>query len=198
MPGWASLRTAGRDNEIDRFRIVGQRDVFGRRLVRVQPIRMRVIDAEEFKPSLAEFHHQAHNLLGRNLVIPDRISRDVVRRERLRDESVLPRQNSAALPMRLPAGMLQELPVHSAAASHGALHSESIYRSGSVNRVTEAERLLDVSPYKPTCRTSAVYLGLLSFPSFGLFLGLPKGFEIRPDVLYAFLVQDLDDRLFAL
>jgi hypothetical protein len=87
--GWTrsvdSCVRPGRDDEIDRFRIVGKRDVFGRRLVRVQPIRMRVVDAEEFEPPLAEFPHQAHELLGRNFVIPDWISRDVLRRERLRD-----------------------------------------------------------------------------------------------------------------
>ena len=48
-------------------------------------------DAEEFEPPLAEFPHHAHDLLGRNLVIPDWISRDVLRRERLRDYPILPR-----------------------------------------------------------------------------------------------------------
>jgi len=47
---------------------------------------MRVVDAEEFEPPLAEFPHQAHDLLERNHVIP---SRDVLRRERLRDYVVL-------------------------------------------------------------------------------------------------------------
>ena len=70
---------------MDRLRIVGQRDVFGRRLVRVQPMRMRVVNAEEFEPPLAEFLHQAHDLRGRNLVIPDWVSRDVLRGKRLRD-----------------------------------------------------------------------------------------------------------------
>jgi len=111
---------------MDLFRIVGQRDVFGRRLVGVQPVRMRVVDAEEFEPPLTEFPHQAHDLLGRNLVIPDWISRDVFCGERLRDESVLPRQNAAAFAMRLAAGVLQELPVYFAAASDGSLHSGSI------------------------------------------------------------------------
>jgi len=87
---------------------------------------MRVVDAEEFEPPLAEFTHQTHKLLGRNHVIPDRISRDVLRRERLGDQAVLPRQNSAAFPMRLAAGMLQELPVDFAATSDGALHSASL------------------------------------------------------------------------
>jgi hypothetical protein len=50
-----------------------------------QPMRMRVVDAEEFEPPLAEFPHQTRDLLGRNLVIPDGISRDVLRWERLRD-----------------------------------------------------------------------------------------------------------------
>src|SRR5271168_527966 len=61
-----------------------------------------------------------------HLVIPGWIGRDVLRRERLRDSSVLPRQNSAAFPMRLAAGVLQELPVYFAATSDGALHSGSI------------------------------------------------------------------------
>lgn len=34
---------------MDRFRMVGQRDVFGRWLVRVQPVRMRVVDAKQFE-----------------------------------------------------------------------------------------------------------------------------------------------------
>jgi hypothetical protein len=76
---------------------------------------MRVVDGEEFEPPLAEFPHQAHDLLGRNHVIPGRISRDVLRRERLRDYVVLPRENPATLSMRLAAGMLQELPKHFAA-----------------------------------------------------------------------------------
>ena len=85
-----------------------------------------MVDAEEFEPTPAEFPHQAHELLERNLVIPDRISRDVLRRKRLRDYVALPRQNSAAFSMRLAAGMLQELPVYFAAASDGSLHSASI------------------------------------------------------------------------
>ena len=52
-------------------------------------------------------------------------------------------------------------------------------------------------PAKVT-RQVAVSSGLFSLQSFRLLLGPPKGFEIRPDVLYALLVQDLDDRLFAL
>ena len=85
-----------------------------------------MVDAEEFEPPLAELPHQAHDLLGRNLVIPDRISRDVLRRERLRDYAVLSRQNSAAFSMRLAAGMLQELPENFAATSDGSLHSGSL------------------------------------------------------------------------
>jgi hypothetical protein len=69
---------------------------------------MRVVDAEEFEPPLAEFTHQAHDLLGRNHVIPNRISRDVLRRERPRDYVVLPRQNPAALSMRLAAVAYKE------------------------------------------------------------------------------------------
>jgi hypothetical protein len=70
----------GLDDEMDRFGIACERDVFRRRLVRVQPIRMRVVDSEDFEPPLAEFPHQAHDLLRRNLVIPDRISRNVLGR----------------------------------------------------------------------------------------------------------------------
>src|SRR5262249_15028723 len=44
------------------------RDVFRRRLVGIQPIRIRVADSEAFEPLLAEFPHQAHDLLRRNLV----------------------------------------------------------------------------------------------------------------------------------
>ena len=114
---------------MDRFRVAGERDVFGRRLVRVQPVRMRVVDAEEFEPTLAEFPHQAHDLLGCDQVIPDRINRDVLRGERPRYYVVLPRQNSTAFSMRLAAGMLQELPKHFAATSDGSLHfRESIRR----------------------------------------------------------------------
>src|SRR5262249_14561696 len=116
----------GRDDEIDRSRIVGERDVFGRRLVGVHPVRMRVVDAEECKPSFAEFLHQAHDLFGRDLVIPDRISGDVFRRERLCDYAVPPRQNPAAFSMRLAAGMLEELPKHFAPTLHHSLHSESV------------------------------------------------------------------------
>jgi hypothetical protein len=70
----------GLDDEMDRFGIACERDVFRRRLVRVQPIRMRVADSEDFEPPLAEFPHQAHDLLRRNLVIPDRISRNALGR----------------------------------------------------------------------------------------------------------------------
>jgi hypothetical protein len=111
---------------MDRFRVTGQRDIFGRRLIRVQPMRMRVVDAEEFEPPLAEFPYQAHDLLGRNHVIPDRINRNVLRRERLCDYSVPPRQKSAALAMRLAAGMLQELPEHFATTSDGSVHFRSL------------------------------------------------------------------------
>jgi len=107
---------------MDRFGIAGERDVPGRRLVHVQPVRMRVVDAEEFEPTLVEFPHQAHHLLVPNQVTPDRISRDVLHRERPRDYVVPPRQNSAAFSMRLAAGMLQELPKHFAATSDGLLH----------------------------------------------------------------------------
>ena len=111
---------------MDRFRIVGQRDVFGRRLVRVQPVRMRVVDAKKFEPTLAEFPQQTRNLLGRNYVISDRIRRDVLGRKRLRDYVVLPRQNSATVPMRLAARMRQKLPKHFPPASDSSLHSGSL------------------------------------------------------------------------
>jgi hypothetical protein len=84
-PDGRSWVRPGRDDEMDRFRMAGQRDVFGRRLVGVQPMWVRVVDAEEFEPPLAEFRHQARDLLGGNFVISDWVSRDVLRRERLRD-----------------------------------------------------------------------------------------------------------------
>jgi len=86
--------------------MAGQRDVFGRWLVRVQPVRMRVVDAEEFETPLAEFSDQPRQLPGRNYVIPDRISGDVLRRESPGDYIVLARQNAAAFSMRLAASML--------------------------------------------------------------------------------------------
>ena len=99
--------------------MVGERDVFRRRLVHVQPIRMRVVGAKESKPALAEFCHYTRDLFGRNFVIADRISGDVLRRERLRYQSVPSRQNSAAFLMRLATGMRQELAVHFAATLDG-------------------------------------------------------------------------------
>ena len=85
-----------------------------------------MINADEFEPPLVEFSHQSHDLLGCNLVIPDWINGRVLRRERLRDEPFLPRQNSTAFQMRLGAGMLQELPVYFAATSDGSRHLGSI------------------------------------------------------------------------
>jgi hypothetical protein len=87
---------------------------------------MGVINAEEFESPLAEFLHQARDLLGCNLVISDWINRDVLRRERLRDYPVLPRQDSTTFPMGLVSSMLQELPVYFAATSDGPLHFGSI------------------------------------------------------------------------
>src|SRR5438045_8121141 len=113
---------------MDRFGIAGERDVPGRRLVHVQPARMRVVDAEEFEPALAKFPHQAHHLLGPNQIIPDRISRDVFRRERSSDYVELPRDNSAAFSMRMAAGMLQELPKYFPATSDSSLHFSGVYR----------------------------------------------------------------------
>src|SRR5262249_53752875 len=110
-----------RHDEIDRFQ-VGQRNIFGRGLVYVHPVRMRVIYAKVLEPPLAEFLHQRRELLGCNLVIPDWISRDVLRRERLRDDPTLPRKNSAAFAMRLISGMLQQLPVYFATTSDSPLH----------------------------------------------------------------------------
>ena len=118
---------------MDRCRIVGQRDVCGRRLVRVHPVRMRVVDAEKFEPALVEFRHQARDLSGGDRVIPDRIRRVVLRRERPRDYVVPPRENSAAFSMRLATGMLQKLPKHFAATADGLLHFGSL--SGTLRRV---------------------------------------------------------------
>ena len=114
-----------RHDEIDLFR-VGQRNIFGRRLVCVHPMGMRVINPQEFESPLAQFLHQVCHLLGSNFVIPDRISRDVFRRESLRNDPVVPRKNSAAFPMRLASGMLEELPIYFAATSDGTLHFGSI------------------------------------------------------------------------
>lgn len=85
-----------------------------------------MINAVEFEPPLAKFLHQACDLPGCDLVISDWISRDVHRRERLRDDPILPRKNSAALPMRLVLGMLEELSVDFAATSDGPRHFGSI------------------------------------------------------------------------
>jgi hypothetical protein len=111
---------------MNRNRIVRQRYVLGRRLVRVQPMRMRVVDAEEFEPPPAEFAHKPHHVLGRNLIVPDRISRSILRGECPRDQFVLPRQNSAALLMRLTTGVLQELRVYFATTSNEWTHSKII------------------------------------------------------------------------
>jgi hypothetical protein len=50
--------------------MVTQRGVFGRRLILVQPMRMRVVNAEEFELPVAEFPRHMHDLIGRNFVIP--------------------------------------------------------------------------------------------------------------------------------
>jgi hypothetical protein len=77
-------------------------------------------------PPLAEFPHHTHDLLGRNFVIPHRISCNVLRRERLRDYAVLPGQNPAVFLMRLASGMFQELPKHFAPTLHHSLHAGSV------------------------------------------------------------------------
>jgi hypothetical protein len=117
---------AGRNDEIDGFRVVGERDVFGRRLVRVHPVWMRMVDSEEFEATLAELLHEADDLLRRNFVIPGRIDGDVFRREGLRDYAVLARQNSAAFLMRIAPGVFEELPKYFAAALHDRVHSVSL------------------------------------------------------------------------
>jgi hypothetical protein len=89
-------------------------------------MRMRVVDAEEFEPPLAEFAHKLHHLLGRNLIVPDRISRAILRGECARNQLVLPGENSAALLMRLAAGLLQELRVDFATTSDEWAHSKTI------------------------------------------------------------------------
>gem|GEM_PF-3442347 len=104
------------------FRIGGQFDVFLRRLVRIKPVRMGVVDPEEFEPTLATFRHQTHDLCVRNRVIPDRINRDVLGRKHPRDYVVLARQNTTAFSMRLAAGMLQEVAEYFAATSDGSFH----------------------------------------------------------------------------
>jgi hypothetical protein len=126
--------------------MVGQRDVSRRRLVHVQPMWMRVVYAEEFETPFAEFLHQSPDLSGRNYVIPDRINRDVLRRERPRDYAALPRQNSAAFPMRLATGMLQQLPKHFAATLDGSLHCESLKVDEYANQAPD-EGLSDLAPF---------------------------------------------------
>ena len=106
--------------------MAGQRDVFGRRFVDVEPMRMRVVDAEKFEATFAELLHQAKDLLGLNFVVPDRISRHVLRRESPRDQSSLARKDSAAFAVRLTASMLQELAVDFASTLDGGDHAESI------------------------------------------------------------------------
>ena len=81
---------------------------------------MRVVNAEEFETPLAEFSHQTRDLVWGNHVIPNRVGRDILRRECPRDDAVLTSQNSAAFSMRLPAGVLQDLAVYFAAASYGS------------------------------------------------------------------------------
>lgn len=111
-----------------------------------------MVDAEELETPLAELPHQARNLFGRNHVIPHRISRGVLSRECLRDESALPGQNSAAFAMRLAAGLLEELPVHFAATLDGSLHSMSLFGDESAIQVSDAERLTEVSPERRGCQ----------------------------------------------
>ena len=84
---------------------------------------MRVVNAEEFETPLAEFSHQTRDLVWGNHVIPNRVGRDILRRECPRDDAVLTCQNSAAFSMRLPAGVLQELAVYFAATSDRSVHS---------------------------------------------------------------------------
>jgi hypothetical protein len=96
------------DDEIDGVGIVGERDICGRRFVGLHPVRMGVVDAEEFETPLAEFAHQAHDFPGCDLVIPHGISRHVFRRESLGDHAVLPSEDPTAFPVRLTAGMREE------------------------------------------------------------------------------------------
>ena len=87
-----------------------------------------MVDTEEFEPTLVEFPNQAHHLLVPNQVIPDRISGDVLRRQRPSDYVVLPRQNSAAFSMRLAAGMLQDLPKYFPATLDSSFHFSGVYK----------------------------------------------------------------------
>lgn len=123
-----------------------QRYVLRRRLVRVQPIRMRVVDAEEFEPPRPEFTQKLQHLLRCNLIVPDGISRAILCGECPRDQFVLPRQNSATLLMRLAAGVLQELRIDFAATSDEWAHSKIIMTGW---------RVVGYS-YKATCRARQV------------------------------------------
>ena len=104
--------------------MAGQRDIFGRWFVRVHPVRMRVVKAEEGETALAAFVSQSRDVPGRDHVVPYRIGGDVPCGERARDHIVLAGQNSAAFPMRLTAGVRQHLPEHFAATLDGANHVE--------------------------------------------------------------------------
>src|SRR5579863_7677232 len=107
---------------MDRVGMAGQRDVFVGWLVRVHPMRMRVVEAEEVETALAEFLFQSRDILRRDHIIPDRIGGDIFRGERARDDVVLARENSAAFAMGVTAGVRQYLPEDFAATLDGANH----------------------------------------------------------------------------
>ena len=111
---------------MDRFGKVGQRDVFGRWFVWVHPVRMRVVDAEKFETAVEELSIQAREVVGCNRIIPDGVGRDVFCGKRARNYVVLACQKSATFPMRLAAGVLQELAEHFAATLDGSRHVGSL------------------------------------------------------------------------
>ena len=104
--------------------MAGQRDVFGGWLVGVHPMRMRVVEAEEFETALAEFYFQPRDILRRDHVIPDRIGGDIFRGERACDDVVLACEEAAAFAMRLTAGVRQNLSKHFATTLDGGTHIE--------------------------------------------------------------------------
>ena len=104
---------------MDRILMAGHRNVFGRWLIHVEPVRMRVIKPEEFETPLPEFVHQARKVFGRNQIISDRVGCDIFRGKRACDHVVLAGQKAAAFLMRLDAGMFQHLPKHFAPSLDG-------------------------------------------------------------------------------
>ena len=125
---------------MDSVVVASQRDVFGRWLVEIHPMWMRVVDAEKLEAALAEFDHEAREILRRDQIIPNWVGGDVFCGECTRDDIFLSSQEAAAFMMRLEAGMFQDLPEHFTAASNGWGHSEECMRSEWVRQAAEQKR----------------------------------------------------------